>query len=357
MKTKSIINLRNEFPPKIISIAYFFELFLIVILFSIAIFFFGLKPSISTIIQSKHNQVFLPFFASCISIVFGFNTRNVSLSDRARNKAAELLKGLEEGIEVDRINCLFEQMQVFRHRFRLNQIALALVWTSLFLGLISFILALIGIQVHNILTIFILVFLAYGFLVTLIDIFLGSLTLNSELNYARKKYKKSQIKIIIIMGVSGSGKTTIGEKFSNSMGFEFHDADSFHSLDAKQKMSTGIPLTDLDRQPWLMKIQSEIDKWLCEKRTVVLACSALKAEYRELLRCNDPRVKLVYLKGSSELLKERLSKRENHFLKADLLQSQLDTLEEPSAKESLIIDISDEICESIDTLKKVFSDQ
>jgi gluconokinase len=136
--------------------------------------------------------------------------------------------------------------------------------------------------------------------------------------------------IIILMGVSGSGKTTVAKCLAYSTSSEFYDADFFHSSDAKAKMSNGEPLTDEDRDPWLQKIQIEIDQWLNDKKNVVLACSALKAKYRQVLRCDDPRVKLVYLKGSFSLLHERLLNRQDHFMKAELLQSQLDTLEEPS---------------------------
>lgn len=157
------------------------------------------------------------------------------------------------------------------------------------------------------------------------------------------------------MGVSGSGKTTVAKCLAFSTSSEFYDADFFHSSEAKAKMSEGEPLTDEDRAPWLQKIQVTIDRWLHEEKNVVLACSALKAKYRQVLRCDNPLVKLVYLKGSYALLHERLLKRKDHFMKVELLQSQLDTLEEPSKREALIIDISKELPIIVQEIKNSLS--
>ncbi len=144
--------------------------------------------------------------------------------------------------------------------------------------------------------------------------------------------------IIIVMGVSGSGKTTVGKLLAQSLNWDFSDADDFHPSANIEKMSLGIPLEDADRLPWLLQLQTTIDWWLLENKNVVLACSALKASYREML-CRDPQqVKIVYLKGSFELLAARLKTRENHYMKADLLSSQLATLEEP--EDAIIIDAS-----------------
>ncbi|MEG4202357.1 gluconokinase [Microcoleus sp. Pol7_A1] len=144
--------------------------------------------------------------------------------------------------------------------------------------------------------------------------------------------------ITIVMGVSGSGKTTVGKLLAQSLNWDFSDADDFHPSANIEKMSRGIPLEDADRVPWLLKLQAAIDRWLLENKNVVLACSALKASYREIL-CRDPqRMKIVYLKGSFQLLSARLASRENHYMKADLLLSQLDTLEEP--QNAIIIDAS-----------------
>ncbi|NEU79687.1 gluconokinase [Nostoc sp. UIC 10630] len=135
--------------------------------------------------------------------------------------------------------------------------------------------------------------------------------------------------IIIVMGVSGSGKTTIGKLLADSLGWEFSDADSFHSLENVDKMRRGIPLTEADRMPWLQDLQTAIKHWLQENKNVVLACSALKDSYRQFLVSDSVRTKLVYLKGSYELIQIRLKERSNHYMSEKLLNSQFDTLEEP----------------------------
>ncbi len=135
--------------------------------------------------------------------------------------------------------------------------------------------------------------------------------------------------IILMMGVSGSGKSIIGQKLAEEINFEFKDADEFHPAENVEKMRQNIPLNDSDRKPWLQQMQVEIDNWLEQNKNVVLACSALKEEYRKILWRDDHAMKLVYLKGSYQLIEERLKKRSDHFMKADLLQSQFETLEEP----------------------------
>ncbi len=140
------------------------------------------------------------------------------------------------------------------------------------------------------------------------------------------------------MGVSGSGKTTVGKLLAQSLNWDFSDADDFHPPANIKKMSRGIPLEDADRIPWLLQLQSEIDTWLLENKNVVLACSALKASYREMLCRDQQQIKIVYLKASFELLTARLKTRENHYMKADLLSSQCATLEEPET--AIIIDAS-----------------
>ena len=143
--------------------------------------------------------------------------------------------------------------------------------------------------------------------------------------------------IVLVMGVAGSGKTTIAKMLADSLSWEFSDADSFHPPANVEKMSQGIPLEDADRAPWLQALQATIERWLREKKNVVLACSALKAAYRERLCCDKSRMQLVYLKGSFELLQSRLAQRSDHFMKQNLLQSQFDILEEPA--EGIYVDI------------------
>lgn len=144
--------------------------------------------------------------------------------------------------------------------------------------------------------------------------------------------------IILVMGVSGSGKSTIGQLLADSLHCEFADADAFHSPENLEKMRHGIPLNDLDRMPWLLALQQAIKQWLQENKNVVLACSALKASYRQYLILDEERVKLIYLKGAFELIQKRLHMRQDHFMPEELLKSQFNALEEPS--DAITVDIS-----------------
>jgi gluconokinase len=144
--------------------------------------------------------------------------------------------------------------------------------------------------------------------------------------------------IILVMGVSGSGKTTIGQLLAKSLNWEFCDADALHPAANIEKMSRGIPLDDADRKPWLQRLQQAIAQWLHEDKNMVLACSALKVAYRQILLQDKERVRLVYLKGDFKLIQERLRLRPHHYMSSDLLQSQFDTLEEPS--EAIHVDVS-----------------
>ncbi|WP_066425370.1 gluconokinase [Anabaena sp. 4-3] len=143
--------------------------------------------------------------------------------------------------------------------------------------------------------------------------------------------------IILIMGVSGAGKTTIAKLLADSLHWEFQDADNFHTPENIEKMSQGIPLKDSDRIPWLEEIGKAIAQWLRENKNVVLACSALKASYRQYLVL-DNNVKIVYLRGSYDTIQKRLQQRQNHFMTEKLLKSQFDTLEEPD--NAICVDIS-----------------
>lgn len=144
-------------------------------------------------------------------------------------------------------------------------------------------------------------------------------------------------KIIILMGVSGSGKTTIGKKLAAKLGWNFYDADDFHPQTNLEKMSQGIPLTDEDRWPWLDRLRSLILELIERDQPAVLACSALKASYRERLLRDTRRTALVYLRGDYRLIKRRMEAREDHYFEADMLRSQFEALEEP--REALVIDI------------------
>jgi len=135
--------------------------------------------------------------------------------------------------------------------------------------------------------------------------------------------------VIIIFGVSGCGKTTIGKALGAALNIPFYDADNFHPKKNVDKMRLGIPLTDKDRQPWLNTLSKKIKLWK-KNSDVILTCSALKETYRKTLEANNNDVKWIFLNGSFELIKSRLQKRKNHFMNADLLKSQFETLEVPN---------------------------
>jgi len=145
--------------------------------------------------------------------------------------------------------------------------------------------------------------------------------------------------ILIGMGVSGAGKTRIGEMLAERLQCSFTDGDAFHSAANKEKMHKGIPLTDEDRWPWLKTIRAAIEERQGAGETAVFTCSSLKRSYRDVLRGGDKDVVFVYLKGSYEVLHERLATRTGHFFDPSLLQSQLDTLEEPDADEAITVSI------------------
>ena len=131
--------------------------------------------------------------------------------------------------------------------------------------------------------------------------------------------------IVIVMGVSGSGKTTIGEALAARLGWRYLDADDYHPASNVAKMASGTPLTDADREPWLDQLNSRLKK----QTDAVLACSALKESYRQRLAAGLPEHRIVHLKGSFELLSRRAAQREHRFMPASLLKSQFETLEPP----------------------------
>ena len=144
--------------------------------------------------------------------------------------------------------------------------------------------------------------------------------------------------VVIVMGVTGAGKTTVGRALAESLGWEFHDGDELHSEMAKRKMHLGIALDDADRAPWLSALRKLILAMVSETRNGVVACSALKQSYRDELAVDPKLVRVVYLRGSKEVIGERLRNRIGHFMNPDLLQSQFDTLEDP--RDAVVVDVS-----------------
>jgi len=142
--------------------------------------------------------------------------------------------------------------------------------------------------------------------------------------------------VIIVMGVVGAGKTTIGKLLASELGWDFADADDFHPKSNVERIRQGIALTDQDREPWLERLREALVGWIGAGENVVLACSALKRAYREKLYVG-PQVQFVYLKGSAALIAERLRARKGHFAGESILASQIADMEEPEA--AIAVDI------------------
>jgi gluconokinase len=141
--------------------------------------------------------------------------------------------------------------------------------------------------------------------------------------------------IVIVFGVSGAGKTTVGKLLTREIGWRFIEADDFHSVTNIEKMRSGRPLTDEDRWPWLERLRQQIEQSLTAGQNAVLSCSALKRAYRDRLRVSDE-VKFVFLRGDYVLIEKQLRNRRRHFMNPNLLQSQFDDLEEPQQGENVL---------------------
>ena len=147
--------------------------------------------------------------------------------------------------------------------------------------------------------------------------------------------------IAVVMGVSGSGKTTVAALLAAALGCQFQEGDDLHPAANVEKMQGGTPLTDADRLPWLRRIAEEIDRWQAQGESGVLACSALKRSYRDIIIGDRAGVTLVYLKGSRDLIGRRLAARHGHFMPPALLDSQFATLQEPTPDERpIIVDVA-----------------
>jgi carbohydrate kinase (thermoresistant glucokinase family) len=151
------------------------------------------------------------------------------------------------------------------------------------------------------------------------------------------------------MGVSGSGKTTIGKLLADELQWPFYDADDFHPEKNKDLMRDGLPLTDNHRMPWLETLRDRLENW-SRKGNAVLACSALKESYRTVLKEKVPDVKVVFLHGSKKVIEKRILERTGHYMKAAMLDSQLEILEPPGY--GITIDISNTPSAIIKTIRK-----
>jgi gluconokinase len=159
--------------------------------------------------------------------------------------------------------------------------------------------------------------------------------------------------VIILMGVSGSGKTVIGQALAARLGWAFEDADDWHPAANVEKMRSGHPLTDEDRKPWLHALNVAIQGWVASGKNVALACSALKEWYRQILRDgvkDASAVRFIYLKGTYAEINPRLEHRQGHFMPESLLKSQFEALEEPPASEALQIPVRLSIDDAVDAI-------
>jgi gluconokinase len=142
------------------------------------------------------------------------------------------------------------------------------------------------------------------------------------------------------MGVSGCGKTTVGRALANALGCPFIDGDDFHPPENVAKMAAGTPLSDDDRKPWLERLHGLLLHFARRDETIVLACSALRRSYREMLRAGVEGIRLFHLKGDIDLIRARMQARPGHYMKPGLLQSQFETLESPGPEEATTLDIT-----------------
>jgi gluconokinase len=153
---------------------------------------------------------------------------------------------------------------------------------------------------------------------------------------SQRAQNQRNVMILIVAGVSGSGKTTVGAMLAGRLGWRFADADDFHPAANVEKMRAGIPLTDEDRRPWLQALVAWMDERIAQGKSAVIACSALKRAYRDVLLGDRPDVRMVFLEVGREELARRLAARQGHFFPEKLLGTQLDALDPPQPDEHVI---------------------
>jgi gluconokinase len=162
--------------------------------------------------------------------------------------------------------------------------------------------------------------------------------------------------VVVLIGVSGSGKTTIGQALAQVLGWPFYDGDDFHPPENIAKMAAGHPLDDRDRQPWLERLGRLIHEHLAQDKSALLACSALKKDYRDQLRQGNPGLRFIYLEGDFDLIWERMAARPGHYMQASMLRSQFADLEPPGPEEALAVSIDQPVAailgEILQALKK-----
>jgi gluconokinase len=151
------------------------------------------------------------------------------------------------------------------------------------------------------------------------------------------------VKSFIVMGVSGCGKSTVGQALADQLNCPFYDGDDFHPPENVAKMASGTPLNDADRAPWLAILHDLLLGHMERGETAVLACSALKKKYRDQLRANNDHVVFIYLQGDFDLIWQRMNARENHYMRVDMLHSQFETLEPPTTDEAVKISVDQDI--------------
>lgn len=163
--------------------------------------------------------------------------------------------------------------------------------------------------------------------------------------------------IIVLMGVSGSGKTTVGQALARRLDYPFYDGDDFHPPQNVAKMAAGQPLDDDDRAPWLARLHDLMAEHAAEDEPIVVACSALKKKYRRRLREDVPNVVFVYLRGSADVIRARLQSRDDHYMQPDMLDSQFEALEAPEPEEAIIVDVDGDVEALVDRIQSALKSE